>query len=46
MIRAIVWAAAGLNSDGRGSAPRTIVERDILQFCLRALGAEPATRRN
>ena len=42
MIRAIVFEFAGLHSAGRGGVPRSSVAREILTFCLRALGADAA----
>jgi len=40
MIRAIVFDFAGLNSSGSKPVPRDAATRDVLRFCLRALGAE------
>jgi hypothetical protein len=39
MIRAIVFDLGGLNASGRGPVPRATATHDVLQFCLRALGA-------
>jgi AcrR family transcriptional regulator len=39
MIRAIVFDLGGLNSSGRGPVPRASATKDVLRFCLRALGA-------
>ena len=39
MIRAIVFDLGGLSSSGRGPVPRATATRDVLRFCLRALGA-------
>jgi AcrR family transcriptional regulator len=43
MIRAIVFDVAGLNAAGRGPVPRTTVASEVLDFCLRALGAPAST---